>query len=145
VIRPSYTLLLTVNATHTFEINRIIFTMGSTNYSHHFSHKNIPFGIASSDSHKSPQAVTRLENTVVFLNDLGEIFKDINHLPAGVFNQSTLNTFAALPKNIHQNVRKTIQETYQKNGIDGFPSASRQDIGSVTMHLPVEIKDFAGK
>jgi fumarylacetoacetase len=119
--------------------------MGSTNYSHHFSDKNIPFGIASSEIHKSPQAVTRLVNTVVFLNDLDEIFKDINHLPAGVFNQPTLNTFAALPKTIHQHVRKAIQETYQKNGIDGIPSTSREDIGSVTMHLPVEIKDFAGK
>lgn len=119
--------------------------MGSTDFSHHFSEKNIPFGIASSEIHKSPQAVTRLENTVVFLHDLEEIFKDITDLPAGVFNQPTLNAFAALPKSIHQHVRKAIQETYQKSGIDGFPSTGREDIGSVTMHLPVEIKDFAGK
>ncbi|KAI6767463.1 hypothetical protein HG530_005472 [Fusarium avenaceum] len=117
--------------------------MGSTDFSHHFSEKNIPFGIASSEIHKSPQAVTRLENTVVFLHDLEEIFKDITDLPAGVFNHPTLNAFAALPKVIHQLVRKAIQETYQNNGIDGFPSTSREDIGSVTMHLPVEIKDFA--
>jgi fumarylacetoacetase len=119
--------------------------MGSTDFSHHFSEKNIPFGIASSEIHKSPQAVTRLENTVVFLHGLEKIFKDITDLPASVFNQPTLNAFAALPKTVHQYVRKAIQQNYQKNGIDGFPPTSREDIGSVTMHLPVEIKDFAGK
>ncbi|WZH42911.1 Fumarylacetoacetase [Fusarium acuminatum] len=117
--------------------------MGSTDFSHHFSEKNIPFGIASSEIHKSPQAVTRLENTVVFLHGLEKIFKDITDLPASVFNQPTLNAFAALPKTVHQYVRKAIQQNYQKNGIDGFPPTSREDIGSVTMHLPVEIKDFA--
>lgn len=118
--------------------------MASTDYAHHFTEKNIPFGIASSQSHKTPQAVTRLGNTVIFLNDLVEKFKDVDDLPQGVFSEQTLNSFAALPKSVHQNIRKQIQQTYQQDGLDGFPSGSKEEISAVTMHLPVEIKDFAG-
>ncbi|KAG5755643.1 hypothetical protein H9Q72_002943 [Fusarium xylarioides] len=118
--------------------------MASTDYAHHFTEKNIPFGIASSQSHRTPQAVTRLGNTVIFLNDLIEqLFKDVDGLPQGVFNEQTLNSFAALPKTVHQKVRKQIQQNYQQNGLDAFPSGSKEDINDVTMHLPVEIKDFA--
>ncbi|KAF5002131.1 hypothetical protein FGRMN_614 [Fusarium graminum] len=118
--------------------------MTTADFAHHFSEKNIPFGIASSESHKSPQAVTRLGNTVIFLHDLVEgTFKDVKDLPEGVFNQPTLNTFAALPKTVHQHVRKQIQEVYEQDGLDGFPGASKEDLEAVTMHLPMEIKDFA--
>lgn len=119
--------------------------MAATDFAHHFTEKNIPFGIASSQSHKTPQAATRLGNAVIFLNDLvEELFKGVDGLPRGVLNEQTLNSFAALPKTVHQHVRKQIQQTYQHNGLDGFPSGSKEDINSVTMHLPVEIKDFAG-
>ncbi|RKL25733.1 hypothetical protein BFJ68_g360 [Fusarium oxysporum] len=118
--------------------------MAATDFAHHFTEKNIPFGIASSQSHKTPQAATRLGNAVIFLNDLvEELFKGVDGLPRGVLNEQTLNSFAALPKTVHQHVRKQIQQTYQQNGLDGFPSGSKEDINSVTMHLPVEIKDFA--
>ncbi|RGP60612.1 hypothetical protein FSPOR_10579 [Fusarium sporotrichioides] len=116
--------------------------MATADFSHHFSDKNIPFGIASSAAHKNPQAVTRLGNTVIFLNDLvDDLFKGIEGL-AGVFNQPTLNTFAALPRSVHQDVRKQIQSTHQNNGLDGF-SSGKEDANAVTMHLPMEIKDFA--
>ncbi|CEI68305.1 hypothetical protein FVEN_g5525 [Fusarium venenatum] len=114
--------------------------MSTADFSHHFSDKNIPFGIASSTTHTNPQAVTRLGNVVIFLSDLD--FKGVEGL-TGALNQPTLNTFAALPRRVHQNVRKQIQSDYQKNGLDGFPSGSKEDISAVTMHLPMEIKDFA--
>ncbi|KAJ4252020.1 hypothetical protein NW762_011321 [Fusarium torreyae] len=118
--------------------------METANFSHHFSEKNIPFGIASSERHANPQAVTRLENTVVFLHDLPrELWKESEALSEGVFNQPTLNAFAALPKGVHQNVRKQIQQTLRKHGLDGFPAHSREDVSAVAMHLPVEIRDFA--
>jgi fumarylacetoacetase len=119
--------------------------MTAADFSHHFTEKNIPFGIASSQSHKNPQAVTRLGNTVIFLNDLiNQLFKDVDGCPRGVLNEQTLNSFAALPKTVHQHVRKQIQQVYQQNGLNGFPSGSKEHIHAVTMHLPVEIKDFAG-
>ncbi|RBR26698.1 uncharacterized protein FIESC28_00481 [Fusarium coffeatum] len=118
--------------------------MAATDFSNHFSEKNIPFGIASSESHKEPQAVTRLGNTVIFLQDLvNELFKDVEGLTACVLGQSTLNDYVALPKSVHQNVRSQIQSAYQKGGLDAFPPGSREDISGVTMHLPMEIKDFA--
>jgi fumarylacetoacetase len=120
--------------------------MATADFSHHFSEKNIPYGIASSATHKNPQAVTRLGNTVIFLHDLvDDLFKGLEGLTAGDFNQPTLNAFAALPKNVHQHVRQEIQAAFQKNGLDTFPSGSKEDINAVTMHLPMEIKDFAGK
>ncbi|VZH97278.1 unnamed protein product [Fusarium fujikuroi] len=118
--------------------------MAATDFAHHFTEKNIPFGIASSESHNTPQAVTRLGNTVIFLSDLVEqLFKDVEGLSRGVFNEETLNSFAALPKTVHQNVRKQIQQAHRHKGLDGFPTSSKEDITAVTMHLPVEIKDFA--
>ncbi|KAL6912781.1 hypothetical protein FSHL1_010464 [Fusarium sambucinum] len=114
--------------------------MSTADFSHHFSDKNIPFGIASSATHTNPQAVTRLGNTVVFLSDVE--FKGVEGL-TGVFSQPTLNAFAALPKSVYQDVRKQIQSAHQKNGLDDFPSGSKEDISAVTMHLPMEIKDFA--
>ena len=120
--------------------------MATVDFSSHFSEKNIPFGIASSESHKEPQAVTRLGNAVIFLQDLvNELFKDVEGLTVGVLAQSTLNAFAALPKSVHQNVRSQIQSAYQKGRLDAFPAGSKEDINAVTMHLPMEIKDFAGK
>ena len=120
--------------------------MATVDFSSHFSEKNIPFGIASSETHKEPQAVTRLGNTVIFLHDLvNELFNDVEGFTADVFRQPTLNTFAALPKSVHQKVRSQIQSAYQKGGLDAFPAGSKEDIDAVKMHLPMEIKDFAGK
>jgi hypothetical protein len=39
-------------------------------YSHHFSINNIPFGIASSASHPEKAVATRLEDIVIFLDEL---------------------------------------------------------------------------
>ncbi|RSL46614.1 hypothetical protein CEP53_010275 [Fusarium sp. AF-6] len=111
-------------------------------FSHHFSDQNIPFGIASSAKHQYPQAVTRLGNTVLFLSDLQDhgLFSS---LPKRVFKQDTLNEFAALPRSQSVEVRKTIQNVFRQGGIEGFPFTAREDVSSVTMHLPVEIKDFS--
>lgn len=112
-------------------------------FSHHFSDENVPFGIASSDKHHDPQAVTRLGNTVLFLADLQDngLFGD---LPKNVFKQSTLNEFAALPRSKSVEVRKKIQDVFRQDGIEGFLSTAQEDVSLVTMHLPVEIKDFSG-
>ncbi|KAF4420557.1 hypothetical protein F53441_14376, partial [Fusarium austroafricanum] len=57
--------------------------------------------------------------------------------------EPTLNSFAGLPKTVHQHVRKEIQQAFQQNTLGGFPSSSKEDVEAVTMHLPMEIKDFA--
>ncbi|KAJ5318078.1 hypothetical protein PENANT_c004G11012 [Penicillium antarcticum] len=114
--------------------------MSSPDFSNHFSLANIPFGIASSPKHLSPQCVTRLENTVIFLDVLQQsgVFVNISGLPEGVFNKSTLNEFAALPKAIQREVRSLLQNTLTKE----LPSNSTEDINAVTLHLPVSVRGF---
>lgn len=120
--------------------------MTSTHYAHQFSVKNIPFGIASSERHKNPQGVTRVENTIVFLNDLDRdgLFKSVDELPSSIFAQATLNSFAALPKSVTSGVRKSVQDAIERHGMSSLPEGSTEDISKVTMHLPVDVKDFTG-
>ena len=115
-------------------------------YAHHFSDRNIPFGIASSATHLQPQAVTRLGNSVIFLQDLCKVglFSYIGNLPHNVFYNSTLNEYAALSKDIHVSVRDVLKTRFQSSGVQDLPNASKEDIQNVTMHLPVEIRDFIG-
>ncbi|PYH85164.1 fumarylacetoacetate hydrolase family protein [Aspergillus uvarum CBS 121591] len=117
--------------------------MASSNYSDHFSIKNLPYGVASSSTRAGPQCVTRLSNTVIFLDDLQRngVFNSVTELPSGIFKPSTLNDFAALPKTIHTQVRHALQLALQ-NGVEGLPTGSTADISEVQMHLPVSIPAY---
>ncbi|KAJ5649305.1 uncharacterized protein N7484_003028 [Penicillium longicatenatum] len=114
--------------------------MTSPEYSGHFSIANIPFGVASSNNHREPQCVTRLENKVIFLGALQRsgIFAEVSSLPEGVFDKATLNEYAALPKSIHREVRKVLQDVLTAP----LPDNSTEDISAVTMHLPVSVGGF---
>jgi fumarylacetoacetase len=113
-------------------------------YSHHFSSLNIPFGIGSCTSHPSPQAVTRIANTVIFLHDVAKAghFSQIEGLPQTVFDQSVLNDFASLGRAIHQGVRIAIQKLHETG--TPWPDGSTEEAAKVAMHLPVWIGDFTG-
>ncbi|KAJ5536084.1 hypothetical protein N7513_009270 [Penicillium frequentans] len=114
--------------------------MTSSEYSSHFSIANIPFGVASSNNHPEPQCVTRLENKVIFLGVLQRsgLFAGVPSLPEGVFDKATLNDYAALPKTIHCEVRKVLQEALTTS----LPDKSTEDISAVTLHLPVSVGGF---
>lgn len=122
--------------------------MSSPDYAHHFSVRNVPFGIASSKAHPVRQAVTRLGNSVIFLHDChtNGLFDGIEGLPQEVFTHGTLNEFAALSKSIQQHLREVIQATYRKGdgGLPNFPKSSLEDITQVEMHMPVTVGDFSG-
>jgi fumarylacetoacetase len=113
-------------------------------YSHHFSSQNIPFGIGSSTSHPSPQPVTRIANTVIFLHDVAKAghFSQIEGLPQAVFDRSVLNDFASLGRSIHQSVRMAIQKLHEAG--TPWPDGSTEEAAKVAMHLPVWIGDFTG-
>ncbi|KAH6649276.1 hypothetical protein F5144DRAFT_588034 [Chaetomium tenue] len=122
--------------------------MTSPDYAHHFSARNIPFGIASSKKHPKPQAVTRIGNSVIFLHEChtgSELFEGIDGLPRRIFADETLNQFAALPKATHRNVREAIQSVCQNGNLDvsKLPAGSVEDITKVEMHMPVSVGDFA--
>lgn len=119
--------------------------MTSPDYSSHFSINNIPFGIASSPNHTTPQCVTRISNAVIFLDTLHNagLFDHIAGLPRGVFASETLNSYAALSRDIHRDVRKKLQDTLRR-GLYNLPEKSTEDIANVQLHLPVSIPTFTG-
>ena len=106
-------------------------------YSSHFGINNIPFGIASSKSQPSPTCVTRFEDEVIFLSRLDK-YIDVPGLPSNIFQRSSLNEFAALPRSVQQDVRKSIQNIITQS----VPETAKEHISSVTMHLPVQVGDF---
>ena len=63
--------------------------MSTESFAHHFSLANIPFGIASSTTHPTPAAVTRIGDDVYFLDKLFElgIFKDVPNISLHTFTQ----------------------------------------------------------
>lgn len=103
----------------------------------HFGINNIPFGIASSPSHKTPSCVSRFENTVIFLAEVPELSS--LGLPANIFSNTTLNAFAALGRPASQKLRAKVQELITS---ESLPKEAREDISAVTMHLPVQIGDY---
>jgi len=109
-------------------------------YASHFGLNNIPYGVASSSKRSKPQCVTRIGDEVIFLAELAErdSFKSIAAPLSSIFRESTLNTFAALEKDIHSNVRSAIQEAYKKKS----HTASSENVGNVSMHMPVHVGDF---
>lgn len=109
-------------------------------YASHFGINNIPYGIASSSKRTSPQGVTRVENQVIFLAELVEhdAFKTIAAPLSSIFREPTLNTFAALGKDMQSQVRSAIQEAYKSN----LHSSHSEHIDDVRLHLPVHIGDF---
>lgn len=122
--------------------------MSSPDYAHHFSDRNIPFGIASSIGHPELHAVTRLANWVVSLDDCQKsgLFDGIEELPEGIFANDTLNEFAALPKLVHRRVREVIQAKYWNGGLTmkKFPPTAVEPVVQVQMAMPVRVGDFAG-
>lgn len=122
--------------------------MTSTAYADHFSQRNIPFGIASSSTHRFPQAVTRIGNSVIFLHDLNRcgLFSNIEGVIPKLFDQPNLNEFAASPASVHRAVRDRVRHVFSMNkDVSGFPAGSHENVSSVTMHLPVHIGDFLGE
>jgi fumarylacetoacetase len=110
------------------------------NYASHFSINNIPYGIASSSERSTPQGATRIGDEVIFLAELAEhdSFKAIPAPLSSIFREPTLNTFAALGKDIQSQVRSTIQAAYK----DKAHIKCSEDISHVTLHMPVSIGDF---
>jgi fumarylacetoacetase len=110
------------------------------NYTSHFGVNNIPYGIASSSKRSAPQCATRIGDEVVFLAELAE-HESLKAVPAplsSIFRESTLNTFAALGKEIQSQVRSAIQEVYKTKS----HTTCSENISNVTLHMPVHVGDF---
>lgn len=104
----------------------------------HFGVHNIPFGIGSRCDDDSAQCVSRIGNDVIYVADLYNNFA-IEGLPRNTLYQTSLNALAMLGRQIHDKVRKAIQDLEMRNCI---PRSCKQDISTVKMQLPVSIDDF---
>ncbi|PPJ57778.1 hypothetical protein CBER1_00251 [Cercospora berteroae] len=112
-------------------------------YGSHCGIENIPFGIASTGNGTKPTVVTRYEGSVVFLAQAQHLFADIKEFNAEVFQQPTLNTFAAYTQEVQNEVRQRVQtEIKNGNGTKRFPADSVKNISEVVMHVPLDISDF---
>ena len=120
----------------------------------HFSLANIPFGIITTPSQTSPRVAIvigdyALDLAIFALNDgfykLPSIYA---YLPT--FRQPTLNSFAALGRDVHRAVRQFLQEVLKQDG--RFPEALKENawlqakclcpLKDVKTHLPFHIGDY---
>ncbi|GAA5875192.1 hypothetical protein JCM8547_005547 [Rhodosporidiobolus lusitaniae] len=119
----------------------------------HFSLANIPFGIVShAGNERHRVAATRLGDHVIDLSVLeaegllAEAFK-LKESEAKVFDQPTLNVFAALPKATRSAVRLAVQHLLSSSSstLRDNEALRRRAIvlvSSVTPHLPFAIPDY---
>lgn len=111
-------------------------------YSSHFGVENIPFAIAST-KRIARSCVTRYQDHVIFLALLSEMLDGIPGLSRSTFDEPTLNEFAAMPQQVHSEVRKRLQEAIRKDpSLASFPTEAIHQISDVQMHLPVQTGDF---
>jgi hypothetical protein len=104
-------------------------------YSHHFSINNIPFGIASSSSHAHKSIATRLEDTVIFLDELAKHYPELSKEILTTFSKVSNNSLEAFFMTMAKLVRKhsTPSPLSLKLSIDGQGNGSNH---TLTISLP---------
>ncbi|KAI2636625.1 Fumarylacetoacetase [Xylaria nigripes] len=120
-----------------------------------FSIANIPFGIISTPSDPAPHAAIAIGRHVLDLKILASHNRFIEIFPSlkgkdHVFSESTLNAFAALGRQVHREVRSTIQsllsaETAHPDVLKDNHELRQRVLlpqTSVKMHLPMRIGDY---
>lgn len=119
-----------------------------------FSLANIPFGIISSAKGTSRVAATAIGDYALDLSTFASA-GGFAQLPAiqphlSVFNQPTLNAFAALGRPVHRQVREYIQSVFRAD--TPFPQVLKDNaslqkeallpLSEVTNHVPMQIGDY---
>nr|AAA85778.1 fumarylacetoacetate hydrolase [Aspergillus nidulans] len=119
-----------------------------------FSLANIPFGIISSSKLSSRVPAIAIGDYALDLSKFASS-GGFSQLPViqphlNVFNQSTLNAFAALGRPVHRQVREYIQKVFSTE--TPFPQILRDNaalqkeallpLSEVTNHLPMQIGDY---
>ncbi|KAJ5129539.1 Fumarylacetoacetase [Penicillium bovifimosum] len=118
-----------------------------------FSLANIPFGIISSQSASKVGAIA-IGDHVLDLSAFGSLggFSHLSEFQQhiGVFNQPTLNDFAALGRPVHRQVREYLQDIFRAD--TKFPQVLKDNAAlrdaallprsQITNHLPMQIGDY---
>ncbi|KAI1113207.1 fumarylacetoacetate hydrolase [Nemania sp. NC0429] len=115
-----------------------------------FTLNNIPFGIISTDKNPQLRGATAIGDSAVDLSLYWQnILKRESQLPiAGIsyetlsntFNQSSLNSFAALPSACRSEVRKHLIQALSRGTI---PEECFIPLDQVRMHLPMKVGGFS--
>lgn len=120
----------------------------------HFSLANIPFGVISTSSSKSPRVAVAIGDHALDLEAFaaGNGFAKLSTIQPhqAVFSQPTLNAFAALGRPISRVVREYIQSVFQEQ--TPFPDVLKSNaelqqkalipLKDVKSHLPFQIGDY---
>ena len=120
----------------------------------HFSLANIPFGIISTASSKTPRPAIAIGDKAldltIFSSNNGFSALPSIHPHLSVFSQPTLNAFAALGRPLHREVRKYIQgiflaDTTHPHILKSNHTLQQQaliPLRDVSTHLPLHIGDY---
>lgn len=120
----------------------------------HFSIANIPFGIITSPLSEVPAPAVaigdRALNLAVFSAHNGFSGLPLIHPNLSVFSQPTLNSFAALGRSIHGEVRRYLQNIFSED--TAYPQVLKTNqvlqnaalfhLREVRNHLPLHIGDY---
>lgn len=120
----------------------------------HFSLANLPFGIITTSDNNAPRPAVAVGDHVLDLQAFasGGGFSALPSVQshAAVFEQPTLNNFAALGRNVHRAVRQYLQDVFAAE--TKHPAVLRDNAGlrtralldrsAVTNHLPMAIGDY---
>lgn len=116
-----------------------------------FSLRNLPYGVFSISGSKPPRIGTAIGDYVLDMNVLAVdgVFEDIG-FDVATLGETTLNSYAALGKDVHSKVRERVQGLLEKETKLGSLLRDNQDrraralvpMSSVQMHLPMIIGDY---
>lgn len=86
----------------------------------HFSLANLPFGIITTAHHCSPHIAVAIGDHALDINifsSRGGFTKcpDIENAHIAIFQEATLNSFAALGRPVHRKVRKYLQDVFRED------------------------------
>ncbi|KIX03498.1 fumarylacetoacetase [Rhinocladiella mackenziei CBS 650.93] len=111
--------------------------------------RNLPYGVFSTVG-SGPRIGVAIGDYVLDMKVLAQehVFADLK-FDATTLEQSTLNAYAALGKDVHREVRKRLQQLLPQDTPLGNDLRDHQDrrnralipISSVTMHLPMVVGD----
>ncbi|KAH9883346.1 fumarylacetoacetase [Xylariomycetidae sp. FL2044] len=105
-------------------------------YADHFSIANIPYGVASDESHPNKGVVTRLGDDVFFLADLDI---ECSEAVKSTFTQPTLNALAATSKKELKQLRVSLQKILSDSSV---VASHGKAVGSITLHMPLAVGGF---
>ncbi|KAL4955938.1 hypothetical protein BDW69DRAFT_159719 [Aspergillus filifer] len=106
-----------------------------------FTIDNLPYGVISTEDNPTPRCATALDDYAIDLSALEKdgFFKNVLGFERDIFSQSTLNTFASLPKPSQREVRRILQKVLLDESTKDKYAIPLKDVRN---HYPMATKNF---